>query len=83
MGRAGWTELRWVPSGGLKVGEDVGSQGRGNLNGKMCRWDRFITMHVDLVPDSELIACHVIRGAYASQRRDSTGASVIEMCVPQ
>ena len=36
-----------------------------------------------MVPDSELIACHVIRGAYASQRRDSTGASVIEMCVPQ
>ena len=27
-----------------------------------CVWDGFVTAHLDLIPDSELIPCHVISG---------------------
>lgn len=56
----GIAELWWVPWGGLEVREDLGAKGRWDKNGKMSGRDRFITMEVDLIPDGELVASHVV-----------------------
>lgn len=52
-----------VPSGGLQVSKNESPKSGGDKDGEMCRWDGFITMHVDLIPNSQLVACHVIGGA--------------------
>ena len=40
-------------------------------------------MHVDLIPNSQLIACHVIGGACTSKRRDGSSAGMVKVCMPE
>jgi len=49
----------------------------------VCGWDRRIAVHVDLIPDSQLIACHVISGTSPTQGRNSTSAGIVEMRMPE
>ena len=47
-----WAELWGVPFGGLQVSKDKSTESGGDINGEMRRWDGFITVHVDLIPNS-------------------------------
>ena len=41
-----------VPLGGLQVSEDKCAESRWDKNGEMRGWDGFISVHVDLIPNS-------------------------------
>ena len=50
------------PPWGLQVSENESTKSGWDKNGEVRGWDGFITAHVDLIPDSQLIPCHVISG---------------------
>ena len=62
LGRDNWAELWGVPLGGLQVSENESAKSGWDKNGEVRGWDGFITAIIDLVPDSQLIPCHVNSG---------------------
>ena len=50
--RDDWAKLWGVLFGGLQVSKNKSTESRRDKNGEMRRWDGFIAVHVDLIPNS-------------------------------